>query len=155
MTSVKMNNGREEDMNFSMSIDIPAEHMRQIFGMQDNYIKKLERDFEVTVVDRNGQVVVSGGEMQVKRAVSVLRQLDILSDRGNEIEEQKVDYAIAMGKEAKEEALCEIDSDQTQDIRAEKLRGCDTEEYDRVWHGPRGNRQNLSGNGYGDHCIQE
>lgn len=111
MTSVKMNNGREEDMNFSMSIDIPAEHMRQIFGMQDNYIKKLERDFEVTVVDRNGQVVVSGGEMQVKRAVSVLHQLDILSDRGNEIEEQKVDYAIAMGKEAKEEALCEIDSD--------------------------------------------
>lgn len=109
MTLGTMNSGKADA--FSMKIDIPAEHMQKIFGMQDSYIKKLERDFAVTVVNRNGQVVVSGEETQVKRAASVLQQLTILSDRGNEIEEQSVDYAITMGKESKEQALTEIDTD--------------------------------------------
>ncbi|MBR1852351.1 MAG: PhoH family protein [Lachnospiraceae bacterium] len=94
-----------------MNIEIPAEHMRKIFGMQDSYIKKLERDFGVTVVDRNGHIAVSGEETMVKRAISVLKELTLLSDRGNEIEEQSVDYAITMGKESKEGALTEIDGD--------------------------------------------
>ncbi len=111
MTLETTKNEREPGKVFSMNIDIPAEHMRKIFGMQDNYIKKLERDFHVTVVDRNGHVVVSGEQDQVERAASVLQQLTILSDRGNEIEEQSVDYAITMGKESKEKALTEIDSD--------------------------------------------
>ncbi|MBR1771666.1 MAG: PhoH family protein [Lachnospiraceae bacterium] len=94
-----------------MNLDMPTEHMQKIFGLQDQYIKKLERDFAVTVVDRNGHIVVSGEEEHVKRAASVLQQLTILSDRGNEIEEQSVDYAITMGKEAQAEAITEIDGD--------------------------------------------
>ena len=97
--------------SFSMNVDIPTEHMQKIFGMQDVYIKKLERDFRVSVVDRNGHVVVSGREEDVRRAASVLRQLTILSDRGNDIEEQSVDYAITMGKESRAEAITEIDTD--------------------------------------------
>ncbi len=100
-----------DDKSFSMSIDMPIEHMQKIFGMQDNYIKKLERDFHVSVVDRNGRVVITGAESDVIRAAGVLRQLTILSDRGNEIEEQSVDYAITLGKESKEDALTEIDTD--------------------------------------------
>lgn len=94
-----------------MKVEMPAEQMRQIFGMQDQYLKKLERDFHITVVDRNGQLVVSGQEENVTRAVSVLKQLSILSGRGNEIEEQNVDYAITMGKEQQEEVLSQIDTD--------------------------------------------
>ena len=111
MTLETMKNEKEGKNVFSMQIDIPAEHMQKIFGTQDYYIKKLERDFAVAVVNRNGKVVVSGEEPQVRRAASVLKQLVILSDRGNEIEEQSVDYAITMGKENLEEQLTEIDSD--------------------------------------------
>ena len=100
-----------DEKSFSMNVDIPTEHMKKIFGMQDAYIKKLERDFHVSVVDRNGHVVVSGAEENVRRAASVLRQLTILSDRGNDIEEQSVDYAITMGKESRAEAITEIDTD--------------------------------------------
>lgn len=95
----------------SMNIDMPMEHMQKIFGMQDAYIKKLERDFKVTVVDRNGQVVITGEAANVGRAARVLQQLTIISERGNEIEEQSVDYAIEMGKEEQEDVLTEIDSD--------------------------------------------
>lgn len=97
--------------DFSIQIELPVAHMQKIFGMQDSYIKKLERDFQVTVVDRNGHVIITGSEENAKRAESVLRQLTILSDRGNEIEEQSVDYAIRLGKEEQEGILTEIDSD--------------------------------------------
>ncbi len=92
-------------------MDMPAEHMRKIFGMQDAYLKKLEKDFHVVIVDRNGSVSITGETENVDRAQGVLRQLTILSERGNEIEEQNVDYAITLGMEAKEEAISEIDGD--------------------------------------------
>lgn len=95
----------------SMKMDMPAEHMRKIFGMQDTYLKKLEKDFKVTVVDRNGSVVITGTEENVKRAFGVLQQLTIISERGNEIEEQSVDYAITMGREKQEQVLSEMDED--------------------------------------------
>lgn len=97
--------------DFSVRLDMTAEHMQKIFGMQDAYVKKLERDFGVAIVDRNGSVVITGNEERVKRAESVLKQLSIISGRGNEIEEQNVDYAITMGMEEKENVITEIDSD--------------------------------------------
>lgn len=95
----------------SKRIDMPIEHMQKIFGMQDAYLKKLEQDFKVTIVDRNGQVVITGEGNNVNKAAKVLEQLTIISERGNEIEEQSVDYAITMGMEEQEEVLTEIDSD--------------------------------------------
>ncbi len=96
---------------FSSRIEIPSEHMQKIFGMQDRYAKRLEQDFGVSLVDRNGIVTVSGQEEMVKRAVSVLEQLTVLSARGNEIEEQSVNYAITMGMEEQEKLISEIDTD--------------------------------------------
>lgn len=96
---------------FSVRLDVPTEHIQKIFGMRDAYVKKLERDFVVTIVDRNGSVTISGEEEKAKRAAAVLQQLAVLSDRGNEIEEQSVDYAITMGMEEKENVITEIDSD--------------------------------------------
>lgn len=95
----------------SMRMDMPTEHMQKIFGMQDAYLKKLEEDFQVTVVDRNGKVVITGEEENVGKAARVLNQLTIISKRGNEIEEQSVDYAITLGREEQENAITQIDSD--------------------------------------------
>ncbi|MCM1187764.1 MAG: PhoH family protein [bacterium] len=97
--------------DYSMKLELPAEHMRKIFGMQDAYIKKLEHDFGVSVVDRNGAVTIYGSEDMVRKAASVLTQLTIISGRGNEIEEQSVDYAITMGMEEQEKVITEIDTD--------------------------------------------
>ena len=95
----------------SLKIDMPMEHMQKIFGMQDAYLKKLERDFQVMVIDRNGQVIITGEEKNAHKVSSILQQLTIISERGNAIEEQSVDYAIEMGKEEQEEVLTQIDTD--------------------------------------------
>ncbi len=106
-----MRSENSDEKIFSIHMEMPTEHMQKIFGAQDAYLKKLERDFEVTVVDRNGCVVITGQEDQARRAAAVLKQLTILSDRGNDIGEQSVDYAITMGKESREEAITQIDED--------------------------------------------
>lgn len=95
----------------AIRLEMDTEQMQKIFGMQDAYIKKLEQDFQVTIADRNGSVMITGEEENVSKASRVLRQLTALSDHGNEIEEQSVDYAIEMGKEDHEEKLMEMDAD--------------------------------------------
>ncbi len=97
--------------DFSIRLDMAAQDMRKVFGMQDTYVKKLERDLGVSIVDRNGGITITGDEAMVRKAEGVLRQLSILSGRGNEIEEQSVDYAITMEMEEKENVLTEIDTD--------------------------------------------
>ncbi|MCM1187346.1 MAG: PhoH family protein [Lachnoclostridium sp.] len=95
----------------SVRIDMSAEHMQKIFGMQDAYLKKLEKEFGVAVVNRNDAVYVLGEAENAKKAGNVLKQLNVISGRGNEIEEQSVDYAITMGMEAQEDIITKIDED--------------------------------------------
>ena len=85
----------------AIRLEMDTEQMQKIFGMQDAYIKKLEQDFQVTIVDRNGSVMITGEEENVSKASRVLRQLTALSDHGNEIEEQSVDYAIEWEKKTR------------------------------------------------------
>ena len=96
---------------FTRKIDIPAMHMQKIFGMQDAYLRKLENDFQVMIINRDGNVIVTGKEENVRKAGNVLQQLVEISRRGNDIGEQNVDYAIELGMEEKEKMLMEIDSD--------------------------------------------
>lgn len=95
----------------SLQMEMTVEHMQKIFGAGDSYIKKLEKDLQVTIVDRNGKIIITGEESQANQACRILSQLTEFSKRGNEIEEQSVDYAITLGMENKEEILTEIDSD--------------------------------------------
>ena len=43
-------------------IDVPAEHMQNIFGSYDNYIRKIENDCKVTIINRDGTVPINRGE---------------------------------------------------------------------------------------------
>lgn len=92
-------------------IDMQAVHISNIFGQYDCYVKKLERAFSVDIIDRDGAIRVKGDDVKVGMAASVLKQLYEISKRGNQIQEQNVDYAIAMSMENQNNALLEIDGD--------------------------------------------
>lgn len=79
-------------------MDVPSNHILNVFGYNDLYVKKIERSFGVTVVNRDG-INISGDEIGVRRASAVLNRLFEQSLKGNEIEESGVDYAIAMSME--------------------------------------------------------
>ena len=96
---------------YESTLELTMEQMRNIFGQHDLYVKKIERDLQVEIVDRNGAIKITGDKAHVEKARSILEQLMILSERGNEIEEQNVDYAITMGMEDEEELVTQIDRD--------------------------------------------
>ena len=92
-------------------IEIPAEHESNIFGQFDAYAKKIERTLHVTLIARDGDVKILGEDVRAKQAKRVLEQLLVLSQRGNTITEQNVDYAISLVFEDNEKELVEIDKD--------------------------------------------
>ena len=92
-------------------IDIPTEHQQNVFGQFDAYIKKIERTLHVTIISRDSELKIIGGDKAAVRARKVFEQLIELSKRGNEITEQNVDYAISLSFDDKEDALVELDND--------------------------------------------
>lgn len=96
---------------FTLGLDVPMEHMKNLFGEYDSYIKKIEKDFQVIIVNRDGVIKISGKQQDVEKAAKTMEELAALSERGNALQEQNVDYAIEMGKENKEDVLLTIDED--------------------------------------------
>ena len=92
-------------------LEIPNEHIRNVFGEFDKNIKKIEKTLHVTIVERDGQLKIIGPESTAQKTIRIIRQLIELSLRGNVIGEQNVDYAIALSFDNKEEAIVEIDKD--------------------------------------------
>ncbi|MGN0332110.1 MAG: PhoH family protein [Lachnospiraceae bacterium] len=92
-------------------IDIPAEHEGNVFGQFDMHVKKIERALHVTLIARGESIKIMGEASNVERAKSVLSQLTELSRRGNIIQEQNVDYTLALAMEDSEENVVEIDKD--------------------------------------------
>ena len=96
---------------FHIGLQIPTEHMQNIFGNYDSYIRQIEDDLQVVITDRNGEVRIAGEEGNVNKAVKLLQDLIELSKRGNQIQEQNVSYALALSKEGEEDSILEIDAD--------------------------------------------
>lgn len=93
-------------------MDIPIEHERNVMGQMDSFLKKIERAFHVTVIDRDGVMKILGEERDCEKAKTVFENLIRLSMRGNVITEQNVDYAISLTvSEKSTEGIVEIDKD--------------------------------------------
>lgn len=90
-------------------MEIPAEHEQNVFGQFDSHIKKIERTLQVTAIARDGQLKISGSETAVHRAAVILKQLLELSRRKNIINEQNVNYLLAISEDEKAQAYVEMD----------------------------------------------
>lgn len=97
--------------NFQLGMQIEAEHMRNIFGGNDAYIRQIENDLKVIITDRNGEVRISGEQAAVNKAARLIRDLVELSKRGNVIQEQNVSYGLELSHASQEEGLLEMDAD--------------------------------------------
>ena len=96
---------------FTLKMSVPTEHMQNVFGQYDAYIRKIENELSVMIVNRDEGIKITGTEGSVRQAESVLKNLIALSKRGNMIQEQNVDYTLEMSYEHRENALLEIDQE--------------------------------------------
>ena len=93
-------------------LDIPLEHEMNILGDMDKYLRKLQRQFSVNIIDRDGLLKIIGEEENAEKTKEVLLSLLKLSEKGNRISEQSVDYAISLTiKEGKAEQILQLEED--------------------------------------------
>ena len=93
------------------TLELDNAHISNLFGQFDCYLKKLERSFGTQIIDRDGTVHIRGEQSAVAHTAAVFTELQEIARRGNQIQEQNVDYAIAMHMENQENTLLEIDGD--------------------------------------------
>lgn len=92
-------------------MEMPAEQMRDIFGEGDAYIKQIEDQLHVAIIDRDGFVSVIGRDPEAKKAVALLSELTELSAKGVNATQQRIDYGIEMTKENKDHVLTSMEGD--------------------------------------------
>lgn len=96
---------------FELVMEMDGKDMQNIFGQNDSYIKKMEQDMNLIIVNRDSGIKISGEEQKVLKAESILKNLMELSKRGNIIEEQNMNYAIEISEENQENVLVEMDKE--------------------------------------------
>jgi phosphate starvation-inducible PhoH-like protein len=92
-------------------INVPADNLQEVFGAFDNYVKIIEKNLGVTVIERGNEVKIIGDESSTNKAKRVINELVSLSKKGSPITEQNVNYCLSLVYEDKEKVLGEIDKD--------------------------------------------
>ena len=95
--------------DYTMLMDMDASSMQKLFGTNDAYVRKVEDEFAVSVVNRDGSIKISGEKGNVKKVYKLLEELLQISHKGTEIEEQNVNYAVMMSKEDMDDGLLTMD----------------------------------------------
>ena len=82
-----------------------------IFGSFDENIRLLEQEFSVSVVNREGELRVTGEPEDTMLACKAVQALLTLSSRGEAIGEQNVRYVVNLVRAGKEEQIAELAGD--------------------------------------------
>ena len=82
-----------------------------LFGSFDENIRLLETEFQVQVVNRGGELVVSGEPENVMLAVKAVQALLTLSNKGESISDQHVRYVIGLVRSGQSERISELTQD--------------------------------------------
>lgn len=92
-----------------IQVDFPSDQGSNIFGQYDCYMKKIEKTLHVTLIAREAEIKIIGAEIARQRAKSVIEQLVALAEKGTEITEQQIDYALSLSLEEKAGVITELD----------------------------------------------
>lgn len=88
-----------------------TETIGNVFGSFDENIKLIEKELDVAVVNRDGQIKICGGEENTEAAEKVVRLLISVAERGETVTSQIVSYFISMVEEGNDAALADVSSD--------------------------------------------
>jgi len=81
-----------------------AERIADIFGAFDANAQKIEKEFDVALFTRDGEIRISGDPENVALAAKVIAYLDRISALSGTITSQNVEYAVTLVRDGDEEA---------------------------------------------------
>lgn len=85
--------------------------IHSIFGNLDENINIIQREYNVTVYSRNGEIIVSGAEANVDAAAAVVDSLEKMYNNGENIVDQNVRYVISAVNDGMQQQLDVLSSD--------------------------------------------
>ena len=80
-------------------LTLDAAQMQKVFGGGDVYLKKIEKELHVEIVDRDGELKIMGEGQAPRKAADLI--LALVRDGEESVEEQRVNYAIELEKDRK------------------------------------------------------
>lgn len=92
-------------------VDLSAEDIKEVFGKFDENVKKLEKALHVSVISRESGIKIIGEQAQVERAKRIIQDLAGHVNKGGEITEQSVDYAITLARENHDALMSDLDDE--------------------------------------------
>jgi phosphate starvation-inducible PhoH-like protein len=93
------------------TIEVTVEEQKAVFGQLDSFVKIIERALNVTLIARNGEIKLIGEATALEKAQNVFDQLLKKARAGEEINEQSVNYALALSLTEKTELAAELDKE--------------------------------------------
>ncbi len=97
------------------TLDLSDQHMEAymaLFGMNDEHISLIEREYGVSLALRGNQIQISGGEKEAAWAAEAVRMLLDMIRRGETVDRLRVRYVLSMVQEGRtdltEESLSNI-----------------------------------------------
>ena len=76
------------------TVIIDNSNIQNVFGQFDKNIRKVEKAFDVTYVYRGEELIITGNEANVDKAIRVINDIYSIAKKGSTITEQNVDYSI-------------------------------------------------------------
>lgn len=92
-------------------VDLPLDTIQAVFGNLDENVRKIEKRLFVKILSRDGKIRIIGSSDQVQKARKILSDLAELAQKGNQITEQNVDYAISLVMDHSVHTVSELDSE--------------------------------------------
>lgn len=86
-------------------IVIDNKYIANIFGEFDEHIKKIEKEFNIKLINRGDDIKLTGDDKQVEESYSVIKELIRFSEKGEQITVQTVQYLIDLIKEGSQKDI--------------------------------------------------
>lgn len=82
-----------------------VEQVIDLFGSFDENIRTLEKEFGVSIINRDTELKISGEPEAVMDAKAVVDALLMLAGRGEELDSQRVNYVISLVRDGQQEKI--------------------------------------------------
>ena len=87
------------------------EQLSEVFGSLDDNVSRIEKEYNVAMVSRDGGIKLIGGEKEVEDAARAVRALLTITKQGQGLSEQTVRYVTSMVADGVEQELEELGGD--------------------------------------------
>ncbi len=87
------------------------EHMLNLFGSYDENINSLQKEYNITIVNRGDEIKLTGDEDNVSRAAKAIDTLLLLSKKGERINEQNLRYVFSLVSEGLQDEVQKLSDD--------------------------------------------